>query len=51
MTGQGAPTFMRTKVVRRDDFQYMMQDCRLDKIDLILNKSVTRLSLKSISRY
>lgn len=37
-----------TKLARRDDFQQMMQDCRLGKIDMILTKSVTRFARNTV---
>ena len=37
-----------TKVTRRDEFQNMMRDCRLGKIDLILTKSVTRFARNTV---
>lgn len=37
-----------TKVAHRDEFQHMMQDCRLGKIDLILTKSVTRFARNTV---
>ena len=37
-----------TKVQRRDDFQQMMHDCRLGKIDMILTKSVARFARNTL---
>ena len=37
-----------TKIERRDDFQQMMQDCRLGKIDLILTKSIARFARNTV---
>ena len=37
-----------TKVTHRDEFQNMMRDCRLGKIDLILTKSVTRFARNTV---
>lgn len=37
-----------TGTKRRKDFQLMMQDCRLGKIDLILTKSVTRFARNTV---
>lgn len=37
-----------TKTARRDEFQQMMRDCRLGKIDLILTKSVTRFARNTV---
>lgn len=37
-----------TKVTHRDEFQNMIQDCRLGKIDLILTKSVTRFARNTV---
>lgn len=37
-----------TKMYRRDDFQQMMQDCRLGKIDLILTKSIARFARNTV---
>ena len=36
------------KMAHRDDFQQMMQDCRLGKIDLILTKSATRFARNTV---
>ena len=37
-----------TKTSGRDQFQRMLQDCRLGKIDLILTKSVTRFARNTV---
>ena len=37
-----------TKTTGRDDFQRMMRDCRLGKIDTILTKSVTRFARNTV---
>lgn len=37
-----------TKTTGRDDFQQMLRDCRLGKIDLILTKSVTRFARNTV---
>lgn len=37
-----------TKVVRRDDFQQMLHDCRQGKIDLILTKSIARFARNTV---
>ena len=37
-----------TKLIRRDEFQHMLRDCRLGKIDLILTKSVTRFARNTV---
>lgn len=37
-----------TKIVKRDEFNQMMQDCRLGKIDMIITKSVTRFARNTV---
>nr|WP_270810396.1 recombinase family protein [Hungatella effluvii] len=37
-----------TKIVRRDDFNQMISDCRLGKIDMIITKSVTRFARNTV---
>lgn len=37
-----------TKTVKRDDFNQMLQDCRLGKIDMIITKSVTRFARNTV---
>lgn len=37
-----------TKIVKRDDFNQMMQDCHLGKIDMIITKSVTRFARNTV---
>lgn len=37
-----------TKTVGRDDFQQMMRDCRLGKVDMIITKSVTRFARNTV---
>lgn len=36
------------KMAHREDFQQMMQDCRMGKIDLILTKSATRFARNTV---
>lgn len=37
-----------TKTAGRDDFQQMMRECRLGKVDMILTKSVTRFARNTV---
>ena len=37
-----------TKIRQREEFQRMIEDCRLGKIDLILTKSVTRFARNTV---
>ena len=37
-----------TKVAKRDDFQQMLHDCRLGKIDMIITKSFTRFARNTV---